>query len=153
MVKGKICFVFYVSTVPLFAAPFTDLGDGTVRDQRTNLVWQKCSQGVSGTGCATGSVVTSTWVNALAYCNGLTLAARAWRLPSANELASIVDRNYFSPAIDVNFFPGTALSRYWSSSTFQYTVSEAWFVNFTAGDRYNATKVTAYPVRCVATGP
>lgn len=59
---------------------FQDLGDGTVRDGRTGLVWQK---GWGG---------TRTWRPAMAYCarNEGGLPGSGWRLPSVDELRSLI---------------------------------------------------------------
>lgn len=60
---------------------FQDNGDQTVTDRSTGLVWTKNDNG-SGV----------LWKDALAYCEGLTLAGRSdWRLPNAKELQYIVD--------------------------------------------------------------
>jgi formylglycine-generating enzyme required for sulfatase activity len=59
-----------------------------------------------------------TWNAALAYCEGLTVAAKSdWRLPSIKELATLVNEAATSsPAIDQSVFGASAAKRYWSSS-------------------------------------
>jgi hypothetical protein len=95
------------------AAPFTDNGDGTVKDNATGLVWKKCSNGLSGTSCSTGTATTYTWANAVTACTS------GWRLPSINELKTIVDTTKASGAtIDTTAFPATFASYYWSSTTY-----------------------------------
>ena len=71
-----LSFLFLILfAMQIGATPFTDNGDGTVKDQATNLVWQKCSLGLSGTSCGSGSAITATWVSAVASCNGFALAS------------------------------------------------------------------------------
>jgi hypothetical protein len=77
--------ILFLGVFEIHSAPFTDNSNGTVTDQATGLVWQKCSAGLSGTSCGTGSAGTYTWANALSYCNSLSLASRTWRLPNVNE--------------------------------------------------------------------
>jgi hypothetical protein len=60
---------------------FVSNGDGTVTDLATGLVWQQGDDGVG-----------RNWEEALAHCEGLTLAGcEDWRLPNAKELQSILD--------------------------------------------------------------
>lgn len=55
--------------------PFIDLGDGTVLDDRTGLMWQK-----------ERPRTTATQKEALAYCRNLQLGSHGgWRLPKAHE--------------------------------------------------------------------
>lgn len=138
------------------AAALTENGDGTVSDRRTGLIWQKCQTGLSGAQCANGSVSSLTWAQALNSCAQQTLVGRSWRLPSANELRSIVD--YYrstAPAIDTAFFPMSGGSAYWSSTTPSFNMTNAWSVDF-AGANFGSlsylVKTTAMSVRCVS-GP
>ena len=63
------------------ANQFSDSGDGTILDQATGLVWQKAD-----------STKGLNWQDALAYCEGLSLAGKDdWRLPDAKSLQSLVD--------------------------------------------------------------
>jgi hypothetical protein len=156
-----IAVVFLTSVFPLLANSFTDNSDGTVTDSTTNLRWQKCSgteaQGSisadnSYNATCSGIEITYTWANALNYCKNLFLAGKAWRLPSANELNSIVDiGKTAAPFIDTTLFPGTITSFYWSAST----DTDAMFpwaalsVNFSDGGVYGPNKPNAYYVRCV----
>lgn len=140
--------------LPLWAAPFTDNSDGTVTDTKTTLIWQKCSVGQTYSGgTCTVSATTATWVNALTTCNILSLAGKTWRLPSTNELLSIVDMNKASPAIDTAFFPATVASPYWSSSTYVGAPADAWVVYFNGGNSNSANKTSSNYVRCVSSGP
>ncbi|MFP4460147.1 MAG: DUF1566 domain-containing protein [Candidatus Zixiibacteriota bacterium] len=60
---------------------FADLGDGTIIDSSTGLMWQKGH---------TDEAIS--WQDALEYAENLTLAGYTdWRLPNAKELQSILD--------------------------------------------------------------
>ena len=145
--------LFILLATQVEAAPFTDNSDGTVKDLATNLAWQKCSQGLSGTNCSTGSETTATWASAVSYCNSLSLASRTWRLPNVNELKTIAEyTKATSPAIDSTAFPATIASYYWSSTTYAQSNNNAWSVNFNLGILDLFFKTNAYYVRCVS-GP
>jgi len=98
----------------------TDNGNYTVSDAATGLMWMQDDNGAG-----------VPWADALAYCEGLTLAGHDdWRLPNAKELESIVDYSRSpdttgSAAIDP-VFNCTSITNeagqadypfYWSSTT------------------------------------
>jgi len=120
---------------------FVDNGDGTVTDTSTGLMWQKAT--------APG---TYTWQEALSYCETSTLAEYGdWRLPSVNELQSIVDYSRYTPAINADYFPNTE-SYYWSSTTDASYPSNARVVYFYDGTIYGRSKSYYYYVRAVRGG-
>jgi len=53
-----------------------------------------------------------------------------WKLPTIEELFSIVDFAKFNPATEL---PGMESSYYWSSNTYAYNSDCAWYVNFCNG--------------------
>jgi hypothetical protein len=137
---------------------FIDIGNGTVSQNDTGLIWQKCSagQGSSLGDCTTGSAITYNWGSAINYCEGLTLGGSSdWRLPNINELRSLVDYSKStSPSINTNFFPSSISTRYWASSTYALNTSSAWVISFSSGSITgdSNTKTSNNYVRCV-TGP
>jgi hypothetical protein len=137
---------------PVTNTLFQDNGNGTVTELRTNLVWQRCTDGLTGATC-TGASNVHTWTQALTFCNTLGLASRTWRLPSLNELRSIIAADRQSPAIDAVVFPGTVSNYYWSSTTHIPNVTEGWMIFFTEGSSANIIKTNTGRVRCVSTGP
>src|SRR5450755_69744 len=40
---------------------YTDNGDGTITDNVSALMWKKCSEGLSGSNCATGTATETNW--------------------------------------------------------------------------------------------
>ncbi len=129
---------------------FTDNGDGTVTDNVTTMMWQKCSNGQNATDCS-GTATTSRWESAITYCEGLSLAGNVdWRLPNKNELASIVDYSVYGPAISGTYFPSTVSSHYWSATTYASNTSSAWHVLFSYGNVGGSSKSSSsLGVRCV----
>ena len=117
--------------------------NGIVIDQTTGLQWQ---DDYSNNG---GSVKKATWEDAKTYCENLTLGGYSdWRLPSIEELKSIVDYGKSDPAIDP-IFENVVFYLYWSSTTLASFSSNAWFVHFADGHNDWDNKSYSYYVRCV----
>lgn len=75
--------------------------------------------------------------------------ANNWRMPSKEELLSIVDYARTAPAIDPSYFPNTLASTYWSASAYAYNPNNAWYVYFETGVGNYNSKVNWYQVRLV----
>ncbi len=141
------------------ADPLVDNGNGTISDNGTGLVWQKCNVGSSGNNCTTGTATKMYWATALTTCNSLTLANKTWRLPSINELRSIIDRTKKPYTIDTTFFPVTTEtnSLWWSSTTVMSSTKDyVWHVSFHFGFVGSSNSSKSFDqlyVRCVSTGP
>lgn len=76
-----------------------------------------------------------------------------WRLPTIKELLTLVEYGRFDPAIDIEKFPDTKSSFYWSSTPDASAAECAWNVHFYYGlsgihTRYRTAFVRA--VRSVA---
>ena len=111
----------------------------TYTDPKTNLTWQVQT-----------NPTTMTWQEAMDYCKTLELDGHSdWRLPSKTELLSIVDSTRRYPAINVDIFPDTVSSFYWSSTTYANNTNYAWLVRFYNGDDYGNYKSSSYYVRAV----
>ena len=121
---------------------FTDNLDGTVTDNLTGLIWLKTAS----------CFCDRTWNEALSDCNGLASGfcgltdgsnAGDWRLPNSNELASLVHKGYFNPAIPNTegtgqWSPGDPFNQvqdfyYWSSTSTAYNTGKAWGMNMSHG--------------------
>jgi|JI10StandDraft_1071094.scaffolds.fasta_scaffold231112_1 hypothetical protein len=146
-------------------AEWNDIGDGTVRDSRSELMYQKCSFGQNNDTTCSGSVTAVTWQNALGYCDGLALAGRKWRLPNIAELVALLDlTRTTTPYIDLANFPGTPADgatqyHYWSSTTAPNNANYSNLVSFSvphiAGMDTKGNSVVGsnnYVARCVS-GP
>ena len=93
------------------------------------------------------------WDDAVEYCDKLVLNSMdKWRLPTFNELLSIVDHNRVDPAINP-VFEYVNEGTYWTSIDFSATASRAWTIDFRTGKTYYSYKTTNHAVRCVTEIP
>ena len=119
-----------------------DNKNGTVTDTDTGLMWQQAT--------APG---TYTWDGAISYCVNLTLGGYSdWRLPTIQELISIVDYKKYHPAINADYFHDTKSSCYWTSAPDARSTGHARFVSFYYGDVNYGNKSSSYYVRAVRGG-
>ena len=138
---------------------YIDNGDNTVTDKATGLMWKQCSEGQSTTtsACDTGTLSVYTWQEALQQAEALNSGGgfagyTDWRLPNRNELATLVERQCWSPALNTSLFPGTGTSTYWTSSPHATFSDRAWFVGFSGGGLHGGYKSSERVVRLVRGG-
>jgi hypothetical protein len=117
---------------------FTGLGDGTVRDNRDGAVWQQAVP-----------AGFYTQAGAIAYCASLALDGGGWRLPTKDELLSIVDTTRVNPSIDPTYFPATPSDFFWSSSSVAGSPSLGWYVSFDGGAANDLVATESAHARCV----
>ena len=72
-----------------------------------------------------------------------------WRLPTIQELLTLVNYNKYNPACDLE---DTQCNFYWSSSPFAPDSRNAWSVHFGEGVDYWEGKSRFHLVRCVRDG-
>jgi len=136
------------------SAPLSDFAeqeDGTLRHQRTGLIWQRCALGQSwdGSGC-TGIEMQLNWNSALNAADSHIQADQAdWRLPNRNELASIIEQHCFGPALDSDAFPSAPVTAYWSSTPVSGAGEQVWSIDFVDGIVLPASTETLQAVRLV----
>lgn len=102
-------------------------GGAAVLDRETGLVWEKLP-----------SPNNKKWEDARSYCNNLSVGNRmGWRLPTVQELTSLVD-----PSVSVSAQPKLPLGHpfsnvqsnlYWSGITDSLSTSLVWYVDFGNG--------------------
>ena len=102
-----------------------EFSDAAVLDKETGLVWEQSPD-----------TTQRTWVDALSHCTQKTVGGRkGWRLPTIEELASLVDPN--NPTGDPDLplgHPFNVQSNvYRSATTFAGDSSIAWSMRFDNG--------------------
>ncbi len=141
-----------VAGTPLIRGDYTDNSNGTITDNGTGLIWQRCSMGLNNDSTCTDDALVAdsdTWANALAYCEGLSLAGGSdWRLPNFKELLSLADHGRSSPAIDP-VFPDPLWEYFSSTSQYISNPDNALNVYFSTGQMTARNKSAPYAVRCV----
>ena len=98
------------------------------------LEWQEEDDGIQ-----------RTWREAMDYASSL---GNGWRLPTIEELISIIDHKRYDPACKIE---NCRSSCYWSSSPIASNSSYAWSVNFTNGSVGYNLKGYHHYARCVRT--
>ncbi len=102
---------------------FYDTGFNTIIDNNTRLMWEKRWDFLGG-----------TWAEAKDYCDNLVQGGLSdWRLPTLQELHSIVDFNRPAPIVDTTYFqlPLQGYYPYWTSTPSAFSPADnAWQVEF-----------------------
>ena len=145
----RLIFLFLFCTISIYSLPYTDNGDGTILDQKTNLVWQKCSQGQDEKTCE-GEATQTNWMQANVYCGQLVLAGKKWRLPKREEILGLLDVSIKADSkIDPTAFPNTSAYRFWSSTVYDKNPSVMWTTHFYYGDEKRTKKTGKGYAKCV----
>ena len=119
------------------------LGGEAILDWETGLVWEKSPD-----------TTTSTWSDAAYNAYNKTVGGRkGWRLPTVEELASLVDTTQSDPALPSGHpFTNVQSDVYWSSTTMDGYTSSAWIVVFFTGVVDGYDKSVPKYVWCVRGG-
>jgi len=129
---------------------FTNNGNGTVRDNLTGLIWLKNADCFGLVNWATAIVDASSLASG--SC-GLTDGSVAgdWRLPNANELASLTDFGQALPALPPGHpFAGIHIDNSWTSTSYQPDAHLVWTVYMNNGDLdlgFKTDPAHVWPVR------
>ena len=99
------------------------IGSDVISDAKTGLQWTRAPLGKP-----------MNFSSAQKSCAECSIGGhKDWRLPTIDELLSIVDRSRHSPAMDTEFFHCEGVW-YWSSTPLASSPSDyAWIVNFSNG--------------------
>ncbi len=115
-----------------------------ILDKRNGIYWQDNLSSQKS---------SEDWDDAILYCDQLSLnGIKHWRLPTFEELFSIVDYTRVHPAIHP-FFSFVDEGSYWTSTDFAATEARAWTIDFRTGETYYSYKTTNHTVRCVKNIP
>jgi hypothetical protein len=120
--------------------------DAAVLDTETGRVWEQSP-----------STSEITWFDALIHCYQLEVSGRkGWRLPTIEELASLVDTSQPAPTLPAGHpfsnVQSVQSSFYWSSTTLAGFTSNAWVVTFFSGFVGSDIKSLGNFVWCVRGG-
>ena len=127
-----------------------EVKQSTAYDKQRRLTWQRCSVGQTwdGKSCL-GPVDSVTWDDAW---DAAYHAGAGWRVPTKQELLTLISLGCHDPALNDQAFPGMDPDSllYWSGSQDSNGV---WIVNFASGGlRQYRGQIQQYAVRLVRSG-
>ncbi len=117
---------------------FTNNGDGTVTDNTTGLTWTQAT--------------IAQVVDHDEALQAVSALGEGWRLPTLEELLSIVDRGTYAPAIDAEAFPDTPSRAFWTTDSCAWSDTAVWVVYFYDGTVYDSPRGSSACVRAVRSG-
>jgi len=125
--------------LPLFLLTSLNAKD-VVLDTTTSLLWQDAQDNKD---------LAMTFFEATDYCSKLKVKQyQDFRLPTLNELQTIIDYKNYKPAVLTGFL-NAANETYWSTTPFADDSSEVWTINFKKGERSVKGKHYSRNLRCV----
>jgi hypothetical protein len=131
---------------------YVDNNDGTVTHGPTGLMWKRCAEGQTWNGITcTGTAGTYTW-DAAKLLTSTFVGKSDWRLPTQEELLSMVDYGMVidfnvttSTAKNATIFPNAPSDPFWSATSSVGSAYWAWYVFFGyRTDGYDGYKTSAY---------
>ena len=149
-VRKLLIIISIIVTNSIYSGELLDNKNGTVTDNKTKLIWQKCNIGQENAFECSGDAVGHIWIHAMRACKNLNLAGKKWRLPSNEEFQTLVDIDY-DFGIDTKFFhiPQENRASYWTSSNSTET-GKGYMMNFNQGGvSFGYLKNISSYVRCV----
>ncbi|MGZ5892000.1 MAG: Lcl C-terminal domain-containing protein [Caldimonas sp.] len=135
---------------------FTVSADGQlVTDSTSGLVWRRCAEGMKWNGsiCA-GKPLKYSFAGAKAAASAAAADGKGWRVPTKEELLSLVDlKAKKKPKIDLTTFPNTPSLSFWATRAGSDDNLNAWLINFANGKLFGNIGQAKFPLRLVRTGP
>lgn len=170
MLLRSLFFFFLISglLLPVYAqkcdssksatAPFSQFSNAasaTITDNKNKNTWLRCPVGMAWDGSSCGGIsLKYTWTEALVEVDELNAKQYAgrndWRLPTVEELITVVEQRCFKPAIDLKAFPYSPESGFWTDTLVDGVQPRAWVVHFLNGNQYIANKNQTWRLRLIA---
>lgn len=128
---------------------------GTATDSDTGLMWMRCALGQTWRDqrCAFSHLTydfsdASVAVRELNRRSGFA-GYHDWRMPTIEELQTIIEQRCTDPAINLTVFPDTPTTGYWSSTPDPDYYPGAMLVHLLAGKSYMGNKNVPWGLRLV----
>lgn len=129
-----------------------------LRDNVSGLWWEaKTHEDANGTKELRHMDHTYGWTGAEVYVDAVNTAGlcgfKDWRLPSVAELKPLTSINKGGATIDLEQFPNTAPTGYWTASAYPHRDNYVWYVYFAgAGNAFGDAPTANYAIRLVRNG-
>lgn len=159
MIDIEIRDILKQSVKPIMAIPkmpppprvindrFTDNGDGTITDKQLKVIWIKDPSVIPELQKAMNFDAAKSACEKLQYAGFNS----GWRMPTVEELRSIVDYTRSDPAWDINVFGGKYDNWYWTSTPCAWNLTgAAWCVHSDVGSvdcNFRSSDFYVRPVR------
>lgn len=135
---------------------FVDMGNGSVLDLQTGLIWAQCSVGQiyrDGQCLGEANDYASEYdaLNEVSKLYGSYLGQSGFRMPNVKELASIIERQCSSPSINLTVFPDTPNATYFTNTPYPESPDSSILrtINFTFGEEFTPITQNLRHVRLV----
>lgn len=145
MMKRRVIFAVFSTCALIVAfaarlradspdARFSAAGSpGGIQDAVTGLIWEQPDDGNQ-----------YTWADAKTHCS------TPWRLPSVEELTTLIDPRAAPTTLSMDpIFSGAGLEFYWSTTVVSGSSTQAWGVYFNGGAADIGTQTDTHRARCV----
>jgi c(7)-type cytochrome triheme protein len=157
MAWGQVCDQEKFANLPTERFVLHD--DGTATDRVTGLNWQRCAVGQRWTGatCEDEGIKAQirswfSWDDALGEVQRLQsrVEYRGWRLPTVQELRTLIDRRCNDPSTNLEVFPRAPAWPFWTATSYRDNLDYAWQIDFRNGEVNSHLKATtSYHIRMV----
>lgn len=131
------------------ASRFETPGDGTVVDSQTGLQWKRCLEGAGGVTCEGGDDLRYYYEDARKLQGKYFANYSDWRIPTKEELETIVDKSCRSPAFNLEVFPNASNSQMWTSSIIDEQGIRVWVMYAISGVAIKGRTANQATVRLV----
>ena len=118
---------------------FTVNADGTVTDTKLGLIWSQKT--------------IAEDVDHDEAKEAVAAFGEGWRLPTRQELESLLDLSRYNPAIDTEVFPDTKSDDYWTDTPTAWNTAAVWVVIFGYGAVGDGGRGNLACVRAVRSAP
>ena len=134
-----IIFLFFAWTGMGFAQFFED--GYKIKDVRNNVIWLRCTVGQTwdyDTKSCLGEIVKLNHDEVeIAKTQAAEQLGGTWRLPTLDELESLVCEECEKPKVNENYFPQISPEAYWTQTRNKLNSKMYWSVNFMTGHNYS----------------
>jgi len=135
----SIIFLFFVWSSTSFAQFFED--GYTIKDVRNNIIWLRCTAGQTwdyDVNSCVGEIVKLNHEEVeIAKTQAAEQLGGTWRLPTLEELQSLVCEKCDKPKINEKYFPKISPEAYWTQTQNKFNSKMYWTVNFMTGHNYS----------------